>query len=362
MRARSLAKCMTWIWTLAFSGLATVTPVVATASGGDDPADLVRVFTAAYRAGDWQAAATVGLRIVSLEPDRPVHRYNLACVYARAGSADEAVSWLGQAAAGGFWQSGLLARDPDLDGVRSHPGFAAAAAAVDRNHATIREVVAERFTAAPPLLVAPTGNDATRPAPLVVALHGYGGRADDYQMLWRGAAARAGAVLVIPQGVRRAGSGYSWQDPDEAELILELTLEWTRRQVAIDEDRIVLTGFSQGGFIAMALGVRRPELFAGVIPMAGGYLPQIDAPPAAAATGAPRFYFMVGSLDGVALAVRQAAEDFATAGYQVRLRVLPGTGHSFPRDTVRELSKALRFALGGSAPKSQQQRAATGAE
>lgn len=354
MRVRSLG-CTTWIRVLALSGLATVTPVVAAASGGDDLADLNKAFTVAYRAGDWQAAAAVGLRLVSLDPDRPVHRYNLACVYARAGSSDEAVSWISQAAAGGFWKSGHLARDPDLDGVRSHPGFAAAAAAVERNHATIREVVAERFAAAPPLLVVQTGHDATRPAPLVVALHGYGGRADDYPLLWRGAAARAGAVLVIPQGVRRAGSGYTWQDPDEAELILELTLEWTRRQVAIDEDRIVLTGFSQGGFIAMALGVRRSELFAGVIPMAGGYLPEIDAPPPASVIGAPSYYFMVGSLDGAAAAVRNAAGDFAAAGYQVRLRVLPGTGHSFPRDTTRELGKALRFVLDGPSPQPRQQ-------
>lgn len=346
---------MTGIWALAFSGLTTVTPVVAAASGGDDPADLVQAFTAAYRAGDWQAAATVGLRIVSLEPDRPVHRYNLACVYARAGRADEAVSWLGQAAAGGFWRSGHLARDPDLDSVRGHAGFAAAAAAVERNHLAVREVVAEHFAAKLPVLMTPPDHDPTQPAPLVIALHGYGGRADDYPALWRGAAARAGAVLVIPQGVRKAGPGYSWQDPDEAELILDLTLEWTKRQVAIDEKRMVLTGFSQGGFIAMALGVRHPALFVGVIPMAGGYIPEIDAPPPASTIGAPGYYFMVGSLDGAAPAVRQAAEDFATAGYRVRLRVLPGTGHSFPRDTDRELGKALRFALGDASPQPRQQ-------
>jgi len=34
----------------------------------------------------------------------------------------------------------------------------------------------------------------------------------------------------------------------------------------------------------------------------------------------------------------------------VTLRVLPGTGHSFPRDTDRELGKALRFALGDASP------------
>lgn len=55
---------------------------------------------------------------------------------------------------------------------------------------------------------------------------------------------------------------------------------------------------------------------------------------------------MVGSLDDSAAAVRRAADDFREAGYQSRL--LPGTGHTFPRNTDRELGRAFRFVLGGS--------------
>jgi len=44
--------------------------------------------------------------------------------------------------------------------------------------------------------------------------------------------------------------------------------------------------------------------------------------------------------------VRVAADAFEVAGYQVKLRVYPNAGHTFPRDKTRELTKALRFALG----------------
>ncbi len=91
-------------------------------------------------------------------------------------------------------------------------------------------------------------------------------------------------------------------------------------------------------------GVRHPDLFVGVIPMAGGYIPEIDLPPAAS-VGDPRYYFMVGALDRAVDEVRRAAGDFKVAGYEVKLRVLPGTGHTFPRATRQELSKALRFVL-----------------
>ena len=96
----------------------------------------------------------------------------------------------------------------------------------------------------------------------------------------------------------------------------------------------------------MALGIRHPDLFVGVIPMAGGYIPEIDAPPEATGDGDSRYFFMVGELDDAADQVRVAADAFEAAGYEVKLRVYPNAGHTFPRDKTRELTKALRFALG----------------
>jgi len=58
-----------------------------------------------------------------------------------------------------------------------------------------------------------------------------------------------------------------------------------------------------------------PEVFIGVISMAGGCIPEIDAPAPA-------------------------------AGYEVDLQVVSGTGFTFHRRTSTELRKALRFVLG----------------
>ncbi len=154
-----------------------------------------------------------------------------------------------------------------------------------------------------------------------------------------------GAILAVPFGPQRVGDGRGWVGVDEADAVLELTLEEVRKRFRVDEERIVLTGFSQGGFLAMALGVRHRDLFVGVIPMAGGYIPEIDLPPAAS-DGDPRYYFLVGARDRAVDEVRRAAGDFKAAGYEVKLRVLPGTGHTFPRATKQELGKALRFVLG----------------
>jgi predicted esterase len=321
-----------------------VTAAVAAASGQLDIAHLGQEFGRAYQESDWRNAISIGLELERRAPGDPAHQYNLGCVYALAGLTDEAVYWLAQAAGSGFPRLALLTSDPDLDGVRDHAGYAEVVRAVERNQRLLRAAIRQRFEATPPLEYLPPGYDPSRPAPLVIALHGFGGRADTFAPVWRRPAKRQGAVLVVPQGVRQVGTGFSWNNIDETGTILEYTLDWVGERRAIDRDRVVLTGFSQGGYLAMALGVRHPELFVGVVPIAGGYISGTDAPPPAG-EAAPRYYFMVGSEDDSVEPLRRAVTDFTDAGYQVGLRVWPGVGHQFPRAVDRELGRALEFVL-----------------
>jgi predicted esterase len=113
----------------------------------------------------------------------------------------------------------------------------------------------------------------------------------------------------------------------------------------VDRSRIVLTGFSQGGFVALVLGLRHRGQIAGVIPIGAPYIPEIDAPPPAR-PGDPRYYFIVGTRDRAVSDMRKAARDYEAAGYSVKLRVVPSTGHNLPQDSDRELSAALRWVLG----------------
>jgi predicted esterase len=303
-----------------------------------------RAFSDSYRQGDWTRAIDLGLELVQMMPDHPVAQYNLACIYALNGNRHEALHWLGRAAASGFLQLSHLDADSDLDGVRDLPGYDGVRRAIVENHRRQRSKILEIAKSSPPLIVAPDGYDPKSPAPLIIALHGFGDHGENYPDLWGAAAGKFGAVLAVPFGARVVGDGRAWGDIDETEMIVMLTLDQVKKSFEIDRERVVLTGFSQGGFMAMALGTKHQDLFAGVIPMAGGYIPDIDAPPTADGDD-PNFYFMVGSRDNAISQVRRAAADYNEAGYEVKLRVVAATGHSFPRDTERELSKALRFVL-----------------
>jgi predicted esterase len=303
-----------------------------------------REFNDAYRHEDFQRAAEIGLDLVELVPGS-VEQYNLACVYALAGEPGPALYWLERAAQNGFHNLSHLESDEDLDSVRDMRSYARVLDLVAKNLLDHRRLAIRKAVSNPPLIVEPKAKGIDGPRPLIIALHGYGDRAAHYPDLWGPPAGEIGAILAVPHGTKRVGDGRGWGDVEEADAVVQLTLEYVRQRFEVDPERVVLTGFSQGGYVAMAVGARHPNLFTGVIPMAGGYVPEIDAP-APAADGDPRFYFIVGSGDRVADQVRQAASDFEAAGFEVSLRVLTGTGHTFPRRTTTELRKALRFVLG----------------
>lgn len=314
--------------------------------GEQQAGDAAVRFQQAYEQQDWLAAITAGSELEAQHPGSIVVSYNLACVYARHGDTSSALAWLKRSARNGLTAEDRLNTDTDLASLRELAGFSAVLEQVRSNRSNRESEISRRFAALPPLLELPKGWDRQTPAPLLICLHGYGGRADNLPPLWRRAARKLGAIVVAPWGQQPVGDGSSWTDLHEALTIVELSIAWAREQYPIDTSRIVLSGFSQGGTMAHNIAVRRPQLLAGVIPMACGYDQRIDAPPTAA-DNAPRFYFMVGAEDRNTGQTRQAAAAFEAAGYRSELRIYPRAGHSFPViGPDRELTRALRATLG----------------
>lgn len=336
-------------WKLCFRGALLLCAVLTTiAASAPKPVNVQaaqRMFNEAYRQGDWARAVEVGTELVAMLPGRPLLEYNLACVHALNGDADEALDILGRAAASGFRDVSHLDGDRDLDPVRDLPGFSAVRSQIEANQRRFILETRAMATTTPILIVTPDGHDPDRPAPLIIALHGYGDRPENHPRVWGPAADDFGAILAVPQAGRQVGGGFGWSGVEEAEVVLDRVLREVDDRFDIDRSRIVLAGFSQGAFLAMALGVRHPELLTGVIPMAGAYVPEIDAPPPAEGHE-PRYYFMSGSQDRAVTDMRRAAKDFRAAGYKATLRILPGIGHASPDPAGGELSTALRWVLG----------------
>jgi polyhydroxybutyrate depolymerase len=127
------------------------------------------------------------------------------------------------------------------------------------------------------LVDAPAG-PADRPAPLVLALHGF--RSDPADM--RGGTGLAelartdGVVVAYPQGhegVALLGTtGVGWDmRPDQTtdRDFLRALLDQLERERCIDPRRVYATGMSNGGFLASLLGCQLADRLAAVAPVAG---------------------------------------------------------------------------------------------
>ncbi len=135
------------------------------------------------------------------------------------------------------------------------------------------------------------------PFPTIVALHGWGANAHD--LLGLAPILHGGEALVLcPQGgiqipIQEGIVGYGWfplsgggePDPREIERAaasLRGFLDEVVEKYPVDRRKLVLAGFSQGGFMAYELALKDPARFAGLLAMSS-WLPG-DLAAATAAT------------------------------------------------------------------------------
>ncbi len=173
----------------------------------------------------------------------------------------------------------------------------------------------------------PSAYTPTKPWPVILFMHGKGECGDDgefHTTVGLGRAIRANperfpALVVMPQ----IPVDHRWEEPAMQALALA-TLDATRAAYACDDDRVILTGLSLGGYGTWTLGARQPERFAALVPVCGGGDPA-DATPLAQLPiwcfhGDDDPVVPVGESRRMVAAVRDAGGD-------VRYDELRGVGH-----------------------------------
>ena len=299
-------------------------------------------FQKAYQAKDWKRAVAASQRLAELLPDNSFTWYNLACSQAQLGDSAGALGSLARAIETGFHDDAHIRSDADLESLRESPRFqelvetARVAAEADWKE------FLKRAEGAEPLVEEPMGYEEGQPVSVLLALHPYAGSADLIADVWRNAAVAQGLLLVAPEAVNPMGPGFEWGTPRQAEYLVEKTLDQVRQRYVVEE--VILTGFSQGGFMVFHLGLSHPDWFSAVIPVGGAFSP--DATPIPDGD-LPRFRILVGEDDQAAETNRQAEKLLKEAGADVELNVYPEVGHAFPLDTDTELTRVLKGLLKG---------------
>ncbi len=125
----------------------------------------------------------------------------------------------------------------------------------------------------------PAKMDISRSIPLLLAFHGGGGtpayieRESKFSLI----SDREGFLVAYPEGIRK-----SWNDgrkinaiPAQKENVDDINfivamIDEISKSYKVDEKRIFATGISNGGMFSYSMGIRLPEKFAAIAPVAGG--------------------------------------------------------------------------------------------
>ena len=115
--------------------------------------------------------------------------------------------------------------------------------------------------------------------PLIVAFHGRGDDAQNYQftLIHR---AWPEAVVVYFQGLDDRGlTGWQTergQNGNRDLRLVDVALPALRSKYSIDDDRVYATGFSNGAGFTYLLWAERPDVFAAYAPVAGRLRPSVQ--------------------------------------------------------------------------------------
>lgn len=201
------------------------------------------------------------------------------------------------------------------------------------------------------------GADPGAPLPTIIALHGLGDRPESFVRLFDGF--ERPARLVVPRGPEDFGRGAKWfevrlGDRDPEALARGMLTGAAAVMGLVDEleadgkvlGKPILTGFSQGAMVTLALALEHPDRLGYALPI-GGVLPSPLWPTSRAKAPRVPIRALHGKEDRTVPfePAARGIQALVDHGYDARLLPFERVGHSVPppmRDTLfRMLAEAL---------------------
>ena len=164
--------------------------------------------------------------------------------------------------------------------------------------------------------------------PLIICLHGAGGRGDTYIWSWLRAAKSKGYMLLSPKSVDVTWSVL--RPPLDVGSITSM-FEEVCDAYSVDKSRVFLSGLSDGGTFTYLFGLRSAEMFAGIAPIAGDFHPIMDGMLRQEQGKDLPIYIVHGVHDTIfpVVSIRQGHQLLARLGYNSTYEELADWGHAY---------------------------------
>jgi dienelactone hydrolase len=304
--------------------------------------------TMLYQAGDYDGALALATRHIDDFPERRSEMiYWRLCMSARVEEAEKPIRILEQALDEGYWFGETVLREsPSLIPLVDIPAY-------EQLIARSAAMAAEDLDQSPELIIIPP-EGRKGPLPLLLGLHENVGTSLSARSSWEGLG-KEGYLLAFPSSSQPGfwKGGFIWDNRDIAKQEVSEHFASVCDQHEVDLERVVITGHSMGGQLAIWLALSRTIKVRGFIAV-GPYLPdeEIDTWTElieAAKASDMRGVIFLGEKDGDIPheGVYRLAERLNAAGIACRVEMVPGEGHDITPEYQRRFPEALRFVAGG---------------
>lgn len=238
--------------------------------------------SAHYKLMKYEVAAEAYIQYLQNNISDVTSIYNLACCYGLLDREDLAVYYLEIAIQKGYNDVGHINADPDFDSVRDGEIFTNLLNSIEvkQSDENVKSGFAYSSFYNPYIMKLPDDFDENETYDLIIALHGYGDKAENFARLFD----EVNAIVVIPETAYpfKLGNslGYSWSADTVDEAIRNDSFANSVKlvEVVILEisdnyhiDNVLVTGFSQGAGLTYLAGLKFPHLIDMIAPFAGFY-------------------------------------------------------------------------------------------
>ena len=259
------------------------------------------------------------------------------CLLSLCGRSNDVVSVFQKGLDAGLWWSHIRFQDPDLNAVRDLAEFKRLMAISLEKYQEART-----HTERDQVILLP-GAPESGSYPLLIALHGGGGKKESNLEYWE-VARQKGWLVLSPQSTQPVDPGaYCWDDSEQGLADILFYFEEVSKEYPIDPQRVVIAGFSQGSGMAIYAALGEIVNACGFLAI-GTYLADPSSlRPLAKQAKSVRGYFITGEQDRFLDRIREIQKILKQNNIPFTEESYSDLGHEFPPHFGSSFDKAIDF-------------------
>lgn len=189
-------------------------------------------------------------------------------------------------------------------------------------------------------LVLPPKYDEKKTYPLLITLHGWGGK--NWLSPWEKPCAEYDFILASPKSINKEGKWNAWHKKSDFEKdgeYLKYVVDEICKKHKVNDKKIYMAGFSGGGFAAGSFGLAYHKLFGAII-VGGAGIQKVEGEVDFSNAKGKLFFLGVGEKDQHITFTSKSKKELEKNGALVTYRVFKKLGHTWP---ANESSRILQW-------------------